>query len=137
GNVGFLAREGLELLLLSRSFFLGPRPRRVTGDRFNAPRPSRDGFFFHNPKWTDLTCRADVGPSAKFHRVSIKGMRCAANLQYTDNVAVFLAEKLNDVFSLFRFCERNLPPRNRRMLADFFVHQFFHIALLFWRERRA
>src|SRR2546425_7366081 len=96
GNVRFLACQGLELLLLSRSFFLGPRSRRVTRDGFDAPRSGRDGFFSYNPEWTDLACRSHVRAAAEFHRVSVERVRCAANLQNTDSVAVFLAEKLND-----------------------------------------
>src|SRR5207247_8776730 len=122
---------------LALTFSLGRRAPCVISYRFYSPRPSRDGLFFHNPKWTDLTCRSDVRPSAKFHRVSVKGMRCAADLQYTDSVAVFLAEELDDVFSLFRFRKRNFSPRDRRILADFFVHQFLQLAFLFRRQQRA
>ena len=39
--------------------------------------------------------------------------------------------------SLFRLGERNFGPRNRRVLRNFFVHQFFHFALLLRCERRA
>jgi hypothetical protein len=75
--------------------------------------------------------------AAKFHRVAVERAGHSTDLQHTYGVAIFLTEKLNDVFSLSRFCERNFSPRNGRILADFLVHEFFDIALLFRRERRA
>ena len=75
--------------------------------------------------------------AAQLHRVTIQRFWLAADLHNPNDVAVFLAKKLNDVFSLFRLCERNFRPRNRRILRDFFIHQFFHVVFLFWREWRA
>src|SRR5207245_9662197 len=104
---------------------------------FNTSRPGGDCFFSHDPEWTDLTCRSDVRPSAKFHRVSIKGMRCAADLQYTDSVAVFFAEELNDVFPLSYLSLRNLCPRHGPTFRNLFVHQFLYVADLLLRQCRA
>ncbi len=136
-DVWFLARERLKLLLLSRRFLLRPRSRRVACDCFNAPRSRCDGFFFHDTERPDLARRSDVGAAAELHRITVKRARRSADLQHANRVAVFLPEKLNDVFSLFRFGEWNFSPRNRRVLRDFFVHQFFDVALLLRREWRA
>ena len=54
----------------------------------------------------------------------------SADLQHPHRVAVFLAEKLNDIFPLFCLGEWNFSPRNWRILGDFFIHQFFDVAHL-------
>ena len=136
-DVWFLARERFKLLLLSRGFLLRPRARCVTSDCFNAPRSRSDGFFFHDTERPDLACGSHVRAAAELHRITVKRARRSADLQHANRIAVFLSEKLNDVFSLFRFGERNFSPRNRRVLGNFFVHQFFNVALLLRRERRA
>ena len=112
-------------------------PCFVARNRFNATRSRCDGFFFDNTKRPDLAGGPDVGAAAELHGITVKRVRRSADLQHANRVAVFFTEKLNDILSLFRFVEWNFSPRNRRTVSNFFVHQLFHVVLLFRLERRA
>src|SRR4029078_12833611 len=135
-DVWFLPRERLKLLLLSRGFLYRPRARRVASDRFDAPRSRSNGLFFHDTERPNLAREPDMCATAKLHLINIKRARSPADLQYANLVAVFLPEKLNDVFPLFCLRKWNFSPRNCCILGNFFVPQFFHVALLLRRERR-
>src|SRR5215472_9402907 len=101
--------------MLPLRLLLSPGPSRVARDRFDAPRSRRDGFFLHNTERPDLACRSYVCAAAELHGITVKLARRSADLKHANCVAVFLAEKLNDIFSLFCFVERNFRPRNRRI----------------------
>src|SRR5262249_25708268 len=135
-DVWFLACERPKLLLLSRRLLRRPYPRCIASDRFNAPSSRRNGFLFHNTKRPDLARRSHVRAAAELHRITIQLARRSADLQDANCVAVFLAEKLNNVLPLFRIGEWNFSPRNRRAIGNLFVHQFFNVPLLLRRERR-
>ena len=80
---------------------------------------------------------ANVRAAAQFHRVTVQFVRRTADLHDANDVAVFVAEELLNVGTLLRFRVRNFRPRNRRVLRDFVVHQFFHVAHLLFRQRGA
>src|SRR6266481_1983606 len=137
GNIGFFAREHFELFLLARRLFFRPSARRVSGHRFNSPNTRCNCVLAQNSKWPDLSRRAYMGAAAELHRITVERFRFATDLQNADSIAVFLAKKLLNVGTFFRLGVRNFCPGNRRVLRDFFVHQFFHVADLLLRQCRA
>ena len=136
-EVRLLSRQRLELFLLARRFFARPNASSIAGDRFNPARAGGDRFFLHDPERAYLAGRPYMSATAKLHRVAVQFLRLTADLNDTHVVTVLLTKKLLDLFALLGFRVRNFGPRNRRVLGDFLVHQFFHIALLLRRERRA
>src|SRR5437867_7448747 len=136
-EIRLLSRQRFESFLLTRRFFTRPLARRVASNSFYSPRPRRNRLLPHDPERADLACRFYVSAAAKLHRVASQFFRLTANLHDAHGLTVLLSKELLNVFALLGLSVRNFRPRHRGALGDFFVHQFFHIALLPRRERCA
>ena len=92
---------------------------------FDATNAGGDSFFFLDDELAEVAGVARVGAATEFHGVTVEGERLAADLYDADEVAVFVAEELHDVFTAFDIGVRDFLPRDGLSCGDAGVDLFF------------
>ena len=82
------------------------------GQRLDAPHAGGDGAFADDAEKPEFARGARVRSAAEFHRVAVERVRVPADLDDADDVAVFVAEELNDARVRLRLLMGNFRPGN-------------------------
>ena len=98
---------------------------------FDAADTGSGGAFGFDFEEADLGSVADVGSAAEFHGVSVEGFVTAADLHDADEVAVFIAEELHDVFVVLHLGVGDFDPGHGVAGLDGGVHFFLDGGELF------
>ena len=86
----------------------------------------RHRSFAHDPEEADLAGSTDMGSAAEFHGVSVKIFRRPANLYNAYNIAVLIAEELQDARLSLDLGIGQLVPAHGGVLKDALIDQAFH-----------
>ena len=78
-----------------------------------------------------------MGAAAQLHRVAVKRVGLAADLDHANRVAVFVAKKLQDAVIAAHLAVRRLSPAHDGVVDDALVDQLLDVGQLLRRQRRA
>ena len=92
--------------------FAEPVPGGLAADGFDASHAGGDGSFGFDFEEADVFGVGDVGATAEFHGVAVEGFVAAADLHDANEVAVFVAEELHDVFVVLYLGVWDFDPRD-------------------------